>query len=86
MEKSCWPFFVDARLARVFFLENAMQNQQRPLTTEELAEQLRIRPQTLRAALCNNGTYFGVRPTKCPNGRLLWPTDAAQQVLQRDAA
>ena len=47
----------------------------RKLDTAEAANRLRIRPQTLRRALCLQGHYFGLRPTKMPNGRLLW--DAA---------
>jgi hypothetical protein len=46
------------------------------LITEELAAALRIVPQTIRAGLCRNGHYLGLRPTKLPNGRLLW--DAAE--------
>ena len=45
------------------------------LDTAEAADLLRIRPQTLRRALCLQGHYFGMRPVKLPNGRLLW--DAA---------
>ena len=47
----------------------------RKLDTAEAADLLRIRPQTLRRALCLQGHYFGMRPAKLPNGRLLW--DAA---------
>lgn len=47
----------------------------RKLDTAEAAAVLRVRPQTLRRALCLNGHYLGLRPTKLPNGRLLW--DAA---------
>lgn len=47
----------------------------RKLDTAEAADRLRIRPQTLRRALCLQGHYFGMRPVKLPNGRLLW--DAA---------
>ena len=47
----------------------------RKLDTAEAAERLRIRPQTLRRALCMQGHYYGMRPVKLPNGRLLW--DAA---------
>lgn len=47
----------------------------RKLDTAEAADRLRIRPQTLRRALCLQGHYFGIRPVKLPNGRLLW--DAA---------
>lgn len=54
----------------------------RKLDTAEAADRLRIRPQTLRRALCLQGHYFGMRPTKMPNGRLLW--DAAD--LDRLAA
>ncbi|MBL0354374.1 MAG: DNA-binding protein [Dechloromonas sp.] len=35
-----------------------------------------MEPQTLRASLCRNGHYMGLRPVKLPNGRLLW--DAAE--------
>ena len=49
-------------------------------TTEELARRLGLRPQTLRAALCRNGNYFGLRPVKLPNGRLLWPADAFEKL------
>ena len=46
------------------------------LSTEELASVLRIVPQTVRAGLCRNGHYLGIRPVKLPNGKLLW--DAAE--------
>lgn len=45
------------------------------LDTTEAAAALRVRPQTLRRALCLQGHYLGLRPVKLPNGRLLW--DAA---------
>lgn len=54
-------------------------------TTEELARRLGLRPQTLRAALCRNGHYFGLRPTKLPNGRLLWPADAFEKLTSEGA-
>lgn len=50
------------------------------ISTEELAQQLRLRPQSLRAALCRDGHYFGLRPRKMPNGRLLWPADAVARL------
>lgn len=54
-----------------------MQTAPRPakLSTEELASALRLKPQTIRAALCRNSHFMGMRPMKLPNGRLLW--DAA---------
>lgn len=52
------------------------------LTTDQLAAQLQIKPQTLRAALCRDGAYFGVRPFKMPNRRLLWPMDTAARLME----
>ena len=54
----------------------------RKLDTAEAVDLLRIRPQTLRRALCLQGHYFGMRPVKLPNGRLLW--DAADLDRLRD--
>ena len=34
----------------------------RTYSTEEAATILKVRPQTLRAAVCRDGHYFGVRP------------------------
>jgi len=45
-------------------------------TTEALAAGLGIKAQSIRARVCRCGSYFGLRPTKLPNGRLLWPADA----------
>lgn len=46
------------------------------ITTEQLAGLLHLKPQSLRAALSRDGHYFGLRPRKLPNGRLIWPDDA----------
>lgn len=53
----------------------------RRLSTEELAAALKVRPQTVRAGLCNNGHYMGLKPTKLPNGRLLWDGTAAEALI-----
>lgn len=50
-------------------------------TTQALADRLGLRPQTLHARFCRTGSYFGVRPQKLPNGRLLWPDDAFEQIV-----
>ena len=47
----------------------------RTYTTEDAARILRVKPQSLRRALCVRGEYYGVTPHKMPNGRLRW--DAA---------
>lgn len=49
-------------------------------TTEALAVGLGIKAQSIRARVCRTGSYFGLRPTKLPNGRLLWPADAIQRL------
>lgn len=51
------------------------------LSTDELAAVLAVEPQSVRKAYSKNGHYQGIRPTKMPNRRLLWPTDAVKQVL-----
>ncbi len=54
-------------------------------STEVLAEHLNIKPQTIRAALCRDGHYLGLRPIKLPNRRLLWPADAVIALLSGSA-
>jgi hypothetical protein len=50
-------------------------------STEVLAEHLKIKPQTIRAALCRDGHYLGLRPVKLPNRRLLWDASALEALL-----
>ncbi len=52
------------------------------LTAEALAASLGIKPQTLRANLCRNGHYFGIRPIKTPNRFLLWPADSVERLIK----
>ena len=56
------------------------------LSTEELAKGLGIKPQTLRAALCRNGEYFGIRPVKAKNRFLRWPADAVERLTPGEGA
>lgn len=44
-------------------------------TTNEFAEIMGIRPQSIRKRHFQTGSYFSVRPIKMPNGRLLWKFD-----------
>jgi hypothetical protein len=50
------------------------------LSTIEAAGVLRIRPQTLRAALCRDGSYCGARPVKTANRFLLWNADEIERL------
>lgn len=49
-------------------------------TTSSLAQRLGLQPQTLRAAVCRHGNYFGVIPSRLANGRLLWPADSFERL------
>ena len=51
------------------------------LTTDELASQHRVQPQTIRKHYAVNGTYHGITPLRLPNRRLLWPDDTIDQLL-----
>ena len=51
------------------------------LTTNELADVLRVESQTIRASLCRNGHYLGLKPLKLPNGKLLWDVSSAERLL-----
>ena len=50
----------------------------RNYSTVEAAAVLKVRPQTLRAALCRDGHYYGLRPVKCRNRFLLWDAAAVE--------
>lgn len=51
-----------------------------PLSTEELARLVKIKPSSIRVHYCERGHYFGLVPIKLPNGRLLWPADALERI------
>lgn len=55
-------------------------------TTAALAKRLGIQPQSIRAAICRKGDYYGVTPTRLPNGRLLWPDDAFEKLVRAGAS
>ena len=42
------------------------------LSTIEVAQILQVKPNTLRHSLCEKGHYFGMKPVKLPNRKLLW--------------
>lgn len=55
-------------------------------TTEQAANEFHVRPQTLRAALCRDGHYCGIRPIKSPNRFLLWPAEAIDRLTAGEVA
>ncbi|APR05832.1 hypothetical protein [Thauera chlorobenzoica] len=54
------------------------------LSTQEVADALRIRRQTVAKALCLNGHYLGMKPVKLPNGRLLWAAADLERLTGAD--
>ena len=51
------------------------------ITTTELATLLRVKPQSVRRALCLKGHFWGLKPTKMPGGALRWDMDQARALL-----
>lgn len=56
------------------------------ITTEEMAGKVRVVPQTIRAGLCRNGHYLGLKPLKLSTGKLLWDADAIDRLLSGGVA
>ncbi|MGF6245507.1 hypothetical protein P3T42_007285 [Paraburkholderia sp. GAS38] len=54
------------------------------LSTEEFAAALAVDPQSVRKRYSQSGSYHGVRPTKLPSRRLLWPAEAVKRLLNGD--
>lgn len=55
------------------------------LSTEELASALDMEAQSIRKRLSQTGSYFGVKPARLPNRKLLWPADALEQLINMGA-
>lgn len=51
------------------------------ITTNEMAEALKIKPQTIRKRYCLTGSYYGCRPHKLSNGMLRWPIDSVLKLF-----
>lgn len=59
-------------------------------STAEVADRLKVKPESVRHALCLKGHYMGLRPHKLPNGRWIWAGEEVDGLLpaepQRAAA
>lgn len=51
------------------------------LNTAALAALFHVRPASIRTAYWRDGHYFGLKPLKAPNGRLLWPAADVRKCL-----
>lgn len=58
----------------------------RNYSTDEAAAVLKVKPQTLRAALCRDGHYYGVKPQKARNRFLLWDANAIDALTAGEVA
>ena len=54
------------------------------LTTEQFAEILHVKPETIRSGLCRTGNYCGITPLKLPNRRLAWPAKNVARLLNEE--
>ena len=55
------------------------------VTTEKMGELIGIKATSIRAAYCQNGSYFGIIPTKMPNGRLMWDLEKIENFIRAAA-
>ena len=58
---------------------NSLNVQQ--VTTEQLAELIHGKPNSIRTRLCKTGSFYGIKPIKLPSGRLLWPASQIHAFL-----
>lgn len=58
-----------------------MEQNQKWLTTEELAKKFRRNAKTARRSYCVNGHWMGLVPRKLPNRMLLWSAEEAERLL-----
>lgn len=56
------------------------------VSTEAAARLFNVQPNTLRASLCRQGHYLGIRPRKLPNRLLAWPLEDISRVMQGEDA
>ena len=53
------------------------------MTTNELAEKIGILATSIHRRVCMTGSYFGLRPQPLANGRLIWPDDSVEHLMQQ---
>jgi hypothetical protein len=58
------------------------QTHQKKVTTKVFAQTVGCQDATIRRSYCVNGHYLGLRPTKLPNGRLLWNFDKIVKIVE----
>jgi hypothetical protein len=56
------------------------------ITHSKFKRGLKVKPQTIRAGLCRDGHYQGLKPAKSRNRFLLWPADEADLLASGEVA
>jgi len=51
------------------------------ISTEDLARAVGGKPASIRTRLCQTGSYYGIKPTRLPSRRLLWPADSIERLI-----
>ena len=64
-------------------MQNNTTHPARECDTDEFGALNRVKAQSVRSQYCRTGSYFGIKPRRLANGRLLWP---AQTVLADEAS
>ncbi|WP_175796575.1 monooxygenase [Burkholderia anthina] len=52
------------------------------LDINEVAEFFNMKAQSVRARLWRTGSFWGIAPSKAPNGRNLFPADAVRSLVR----
>jgi hypothetical protein len=52
------------------------------LSTEAFAARYHVAAQTVRKRYAATSAYFDIRPLSLPNGRLLWPDDSIEVLIE----
>jgi hypothetical protein len=55
------------------------------MTTNEFAAKIGILGSSIHRRTCITGSYYGIKPSKLPNGRLIWPDDADAQLFAQQS-
>ncbi len=75
-ESTLQPGLLEKLLRRLMVLNH--------LSTEQFAEILHVKPESVRSGLCRTGNYLGIRPLKLPNRRLAWPAKDVIRLLNAE--
>jgi hypothetical protein len=68
---------------RAFFISGVNVTDEDYISTRELAGRMHITAGTVYQRLSAKGDFWGILPVRAHNGRLLWPSDAIQALLER---